>query len=70
MATDDLTVDRVREQVAYIAAIRQDDEVAHSEEDRLYRDVLKHIANGGPDAALLALEALKVEDIEFFRWCA
>lgn len=47
-----------------------DDEAAHSEEDKLHRDVLFAIALGAADPSELAAEALKTGAIEFARWCA
>ena len=60
----------VREAVARINGIRHDDEVAHGHEDVLYVAVLQAIAGGAPDAAALAAEALRTQEIDFARWCA
>lgn len=65
-----MTKQEVIERVKQIEAIRHDDEVAHSMEDDLYRDVLRAIAGGEIDGHELAAEALKVEKIKFARWCA
>lgn len=63
---------QVRQRVAEIAASVSDDESAHSAEDALYADVLRHIARDSTDhvAAGLAGEALKTKDLDFMRWCA
>ena len=65
-----LTVDEVRRRVEEIRAIAGDDEAAHSDEDSLRDLVLCAIADGAPNAAELAAEALKTGEIEFARWCA
>ncbi len=43
---------------------------AHISEDELHEDVLRAIANGAPNAAELAREALETSDAEFYRWYA
>jgi len=64
-------IKEVRDRVARIADIASDDAKAHSNEDDLYIDVLKAIANHkGGNPARLAQEALKTQSIEFSRWCA
>lgn len=65
-----MTPDDVRARVQHIADISADDESAHGAEDRLHVDVLRAVAAGHPDAAALAREALKTDDIDFARWCA
>lgn len=60
-----LTVDDVRNAVAQISENSGDDEMAHIKEDNLHRAVLGAIANGAPNAADLAREALKTEEIQF-----
>ncbi len=65
-----MTVDDVIQRVAEINAERNDDEMAHSDEDSLHQDVLVAISNGVDNAQELALEALKTLDISFARWCA
>lgn len=76
-----MTVAEVRERVAAIAA-SDDPEAAHSMEDALYIDVLRHVAKGfeqdrGPTWIMgydndreIAVEALKAAEIVFHRWCA
>ena len=40
----------------------------HMEEDDMYEDVLRTIAEGDPHSKLLAREALKSKNIKFARW--
>jgi hypothetical protein len=56
--------------LTYIAAVSDDDEVAHSTEDALNRAVLRSVAAGSPNAAELAAHALKAWDLSFSHWCA
>jgi hypothetical protein len=70
-----LTADDVRNRMFAIkqAAVAEDDERAHSLEDRLYHEVLKQIACGhitGERAAEVAAEALTSKKIDFERYCA
>ena len=65
-----LTVEQeVARRLAEIHAV-QDDEAAHSLSDSLYRDVLATIAAGASDAPVLAAAALRLETLDFARWCA
>jgi hypothetical protein len=59
----------IRERLAQIDSSKRDPEVAHGQEDRLFADVLRAVAEGtaGPDEAR---EALKAEEIRFPRWYA
>lgn len=65
-----MDIGQVRNRVRHIHNIRADDEVAHAEEDSLHGDVLQAIADGAPNAAELASEALRSKGIDFARWCA
>ena len=65
-----MTTEEVKKRVTAINKIAWDDEAAHSQEDRLYADVLRYLAAGLGEAAELAREALKTEEIAFGRWCA
>jgi hypothetical protein len=72
-ATDDeplLTVEDVARRLAEIHAARHDDETAHGLEDSLRSDVLRSIAAGAPDAAILAAAALRSDGLDFARWYA
>nr|MDF9458028.1 hypothetical protein [Bacillus pumilus] len=63
-----MTVDEVKERVDDIRHGVSDDETAHGMEDDLYIDVLEAIANGADNPEKLAAEALKTQEIEFYRW--
>lgn len=65
-----MTVDEIQQRIETILQESHDDEVAHSLEDDLYRDVVRAIAAGAPNARDLAQEALHTEIISFARWCA
>lgn len=66
-----MTLDDVKQRVAEIRAIgRRDPEVSHGNEDALWENVLRAIADGAPNAAELAREALETAKIDFARWCA
>ena len=65
-----ITPEEVVERVAQIDSIADDFEAAHSEEDRLYRDVLYAIVAGSPYPQQLATEALNSRQIHFQRYCA
>lgn len=69
-ADDTLTPAAVALMVAEIAEIADDYERAHANEDALHLKVLRAIANGAPNAAELAAEAIKTEAIDFARHCA
>ncbi len=45
-----------------------DDESAHAEEDALYLQVLRQIADGDPNGQRLAEAALETQDFMFCRW--
>lgn len=47
-----------------------DDQAAHAAQDRLYRDVLRAIADGCALPRELAQAALETERIDFARWYA
>ena len=67
-----MTLKEANDRVAgIIAAGKTDDERAHGEEDRLYEDVLRHIAkHGDPPSASLAETVLQTQSANFARWCA
>jgi hypothetical protein len=62
-----MNLDEVEAAVQHIEAIKDDDEMAHSAEDDLYEQVLRHHAALG---CPLAAAALKTRKIRFARWCA
>lgn len=66
-----MTPAEVLRRVEEIRALAWDDEVAHSREDDLHRDVLVAIAQGrATDPTALAEAALMTWKIDFARWCA
>ena len=66
-----MTEAEIEKRVANIAAMVDDDEAAHSEEDALHRDVLMAIAEGCcEDPAACARAAMKTATLDFARWCA
>jgi hypothetical protein len=61
----------VAQRVKRIEAMSGDCEAAHSEEDKLFIDVLTSIADGTTDDARgIAREALKSRLLDFSRWYA
>jgi hypothetical protein len=68
-----MTVQEVEEGLESIRATMReydDDEAAHSAEDRLREQVLEAVAYGAPNAKELAEAVLKSSEIDFSRWCA
>jgi hypothetical protein len=65
-----ITAEDIAHRLAAIHAVQNDDERAHGLADDLYRDVLATIAAGVDDAPVLAAAALRVETLDFARWCA
>lgn len=66
-----ITVDYVKELVAEIAAMTDDSEKAHGQEDDLHQVVLAAIRDGQcDDPTGCAREALMTLDLDFSRWCA
>lgn len=65
-----MTVQDIADKIAEIKAEANDDESAHCDEDDLHLAVLKAIADGAPNPAELAAEAIKTREIRFWRWCA
>lgn len=63
-----MTIDDVQKRVEGIRYEADDDATAHSMEDDLYIDVLEAIASGADSPEKLAAEALKAQEIEFYRW--
>jgi len=65
------TPEWVRNQVEAIRKHSADDELAHAMEDDLYTALLTSISQGGcEDPAACAAEAIKAQDVVFYRWCA
>lgn len=65
-----ITVQEVIEQVESISECADDAESAHGLEDALYKAVLTAVAEGAPNAAELAREALKTKELKFPRYTA
>jgi hypothetical protein len=65
-----MTVADVLREVEEIRRIQSDDERAHARADRLWRAVLEAIVSGDDKPAALAAAALKVDELDFARWCA
>lgn len=65
-----LTLADVEARVQNVREMTGDAEVAHSEEDQLYKDVLAAIAAGQRGAKDLAAAALKAAEIDYERWYA
>lgn len=65
-----MTLSEVENMVRDINDCKDDFEMAHEMEDDLYKDVLKEVVAGNPEAQLMAREALKTKQIDFARYCA
>jgi hypothetical protein len=66
-----MTKREVLERVRFIKSLTDDDEAAHSEQDVLYEDILKSIADGTcNDPKACAAAALRVQRLPFHRWAA
>ena len=66
-----ITVKEVKDIVNSFTDIQNADwEGMHIEEDDMYEDVLRAIAEGDPHSKLLAREALKSKNVNFTRWYA
>lgn len=66
-----MTPEQVREQVDHIRSnAHSDPEARHCEQDTVYIDVLRAIADGADNPRDLAKEAVKIDDIDFVRWYA
>jgi hypothetical protein len=61
----------IKQAVAKIEAMKDDDESAHYAEDTLRAEFITLVAEvGSPELAAMAREVLKTVDISFSRWCA
>ncbi len=65
-----MTKEEVMKVVEEIRSGMHDNEMAHIYEDKLYLDVLTAIAGGATNAAELASEALRTQELAFERWHA
>ena len=67
-----MSIDEIKKNLDYIEGIKDDDECAHSAEDALKDSFIAYIATlkEQPELQEKAKEILKVNDIDFCRWCA
>ena len=66
-----ITVKEVKDIVnSFTDSQNEDWEEMHIEEDDMYEDVLRAIADDDPHSKLLAREALKSKNVKFARWYA
>ena len=66
-----MTLFEIEERVETIGKIQDDYEAAHEKEDSLMRDFIEYVAqNGDCHMATLARAVLKVEELDFPRYCA
>lgn len=69
-----MTTEEIKQRIQHIRDSRWDDESAHSLEDALYGDFIKHIAESGCSNPELISEQAKLilttSTIRFSRWCA
>ena len=63
-----MTLEEVRQRTAAIDDTSDDPELAHREEDRLYRDVLIAIATGVANPQELAKAAIETQELDFDRY--
>lgn len=79
-----MNLNYIKEKIAEIESIKDDDERAHIKEDELYGEFVKFVSDIKPDTDEnsarrflelldlidMAKEILKTNDIRFARWCA
>jgi hypothetical protein len=59
---------KIRSRVIEIARVTWDAEKAHSLEDKLYLDFIKHIAEAKGPYSALATEVLRSQELAVKRW--
>ena len=65
-----MDIEEIKATVAKIAKESGDDEAAHDNEDTLYSDFVKAVADASLQGwSQMAKEVLKTKDIHFQRWC-
>jgi hypothetical protein len=67
-----MTLEEIKLKIQEINAMIDDDEMAHHNEDFLYKSFIKYISEN-PNDSILAEKAkliLTTQDIDFSRWCA
>ncbi len=69
-----MKLQEVKERLAKIENCKDDDETAHTYEDKLFYDYVESIKNGEyktrKEIIEVAIELFKVKDIVFSRWYA
>lgn len=66
-----MTIQQIQARIERIKDARWDDEAAHSAEDRLREDFIRHVQScDDPQLAVMAALVLTTNEIEFARWCA
>ncbi|TXH41545.1 MAG: hypothetical protein E6Q97_37320 [Desulfurellales bacterium] len=66
-----MNVAEVRKRIAKIESLKGDDELAHIKEDEPLFDFVRFVARSGDGhLSKIALAVLKVEDVDFSRYCA
>lgn len=65
-----MTLEEINLRVRRIQRIKADDEVAHSEEDKLWGDFIAYVATLDIPLAAKAKAVLATKNINFSRWCA
>ncbi len=66
-----MTIDDIDANVAFIQAVKQDPEQAHSREDALYHAFVEHVAtHGNLELRNMAQHVLETQTIDFLRFCA
>lgn len=66
-----MDIAEINKRIAHIKKNSYDDELAHIEEDKLFIDFIKLVANSDNHSlSEMAKEVLKVQAVEFSRWCA
>ena len=68
-----MTTEEINERLQKIEAMKDDDEMAHSEEDYLHQSFIAYVAELKehlPELAAKAELVLKTREIDFARWCA
>jgi hypothetical protein len=66
-----MTTEEIANWIDHIEHIKEDDEAAHHEEDRLRGEFIRYVAEVGPPSlAEKARMVLSTNKINFSRWCA
>ncbi len=65
-----MNIEEIQYRIKAINEISHDDEAAHSLEDRLYEDFIKHVSKRKDKIGNMARQILATQEIDFSRWCA